>query len=264
MNQRLRGIINTFGLDSSLEKLVTAFTQHFGSKGMGTLMNDMRAFESSPQTVDQHQPRAEKQLDRPISKLLQAYEERKVQQGTGIYGLRNENANSALAGTNMQPWRQAVRLGIKHDKFSRYGVSFSTHNCVQQDSYVAVGRKIPDDWHACRILSIFTYTHQGPTPELVDHTETYFVVQKYEELMQVDATHDPYRKHPFIAGRLYYDKVKKDPELVTPGEILCHFAYTPFEHPEIASPCIHALPLDRVCWFNMLSLRTRILTNDHG
>lgn len=223
---------------------------------MGTLMSDMRSFESAPQSMDQHQPNAAKLLDRPICELLQVYEERKAQQGTGIRGL----SNSPLAGTDVQSWRQVVRLGIKHDKLSRYGVSFSTINRVPQDSYVAVGRKVPDDWHAGRILSIFTYTHKGPTPELVGHTETYFVVQKYEELTQMDAMHDPYRRLPFIGGRLYYDKVK-DPELVTPEEILCHFARTPFEHPDIASPCIHALPLDRVCCFITLSPQ-RMLTHD--
>lgn len=238
MNQRLIGIINTFGLNSSLERLVTAFAQHFGAKEMGTLMSDMRAFESSPQSMDQHQSKNAEKLDRLICELLQAYET-----GSGVHGLGNS------AGTNVQSWRQAVRLGIKHENFSRYGVSFSATNRVQQDSYVAVGRRVPDDWHAAHILSIFTYTHKGPTWELMGHTETYFVVQKYEELTPMDATRDPYRKFPVIGGRLYYDKVKA-PELVTPEEILCHFAYTPFEHPHIAPACIHALPLDRVCWFN--------------
>lgn len=241
MNQRLRGIISTFGLNSSLEKLVTAFTQHFGSKQMGTLMSNMRAFES-PQAADRHQPMDRKKLDPLISKLLQAYEERMAEQGTIKRGL----SNFGLAGTNAPSWRQVIRLGIKHDKFSQYGVSFSTFNCVPKDSYVAIGRKVPDDWHAGHILSIFTYTHKGPTLELEDHTETYFVVQKYEELTRTDATHDPYRKVPFIGGRLYYDRVK-GPELVTQEEILCHLALTPFKHPSIASPCIHTLPLDRVC-----------------
>lgn len=245
MNQRLRGIINAFGLDSTLEKLVTAFTQHFGPNEVGTLKSDMQALKSSPlgQTVDENPPKGKKKkLDQLISKMLQAYEERKgpVQS------------------------RQAVRLGVKHDKFTRYGASFSPFNCIQQDSYVAVGENVSEGWHAGRIHSIFTYTHEGPTPELVGHTETYFVVQKYEELTEMDAMLDPYRKHPSISGRLYYDRVKKDPELVTPGEILCHFAHTPFEHPHIVSPCIHALPLDRVRWFS-LSLQTWVLThNNHG
>jgi len=241
MNQRLRGIINTFGLNLGLEKLAKAFTQHFRSKEIGTLRSDMQAFESSPeypQTVDQNQPNAMKKLDNLICKLLQVYEEEKAQQGTQD-GVHAETSN-------VQSWRQVVRLGVKHDKFSRHGVSFSTLNHIQQDSYVAVGKKVPNDWQAGRILSIFTYTHRGPTPALVGHTETYFVLQKFEELMEVDEIHDPYRKHPFIGGRLYYDKVK-DPELVSQEEILCHFAYTPFKHSSIALPCIHALPLDRVC-----------------
>lgn len=254
MNQRLRGIINTFGLNSSLEKLVTAFAQHFGSKEMGTLMSDMKAFECIPHTVEQHRSKATKKLDNLTSKLLQAYEERKAQQAIA--------KDSTLMGTHVQSWRQAVRLGIQHDKFSRYGVSFSTFNRVPQDSYVAVGRKVPGDWHGGRILSIFTYTHRGPTVELVGHTETYFIVQKYKELMEMDAKYDPFHRHLFVSGRLYYDEVK-EPELVTPEEILCHFAHTPFEHAQIASPCIHALPLDRVCWFT-LSQQMRILTHYRG
>jgi hypothetical protein len=95
------------------------------------------------------------------------------------------------------------------------------------------------------IVSIFTYTHEGPTPQLKGHTETYFVVQKFRELTETDTIHDPYRRHP-IAGRLFYDVIEKEPELVTMKEILCHVAYTPLQNPQIALPCIHVLPLDRV------------------
>jgi hypothetical protein len=110
MNQRLRGIINTFGLNLSLDKLVTAFTQHFGSKEMGTLMSDMKVFERPPHTVEQHQPKAAKKLGHHISELLQAYEERRAQQAIA--------KDPTLTGTHVQSWQLAVRLGIKHDKFS--------------------------------------------------------------------------------------------------------------------------------------------------
>lgn len=143
-----------------------------------------------------------------------------------------------------QHQKNGIRLGSKHDRFGRRGVVFSPFHHNKRNSYVAIGAS--NDWHAGRIVSIFTYTHEGPrTSKLKGHTETYFVVHKFRELTETDSIHDPYRKFP-IAGRLYYDKLENDLELVPAKEILCHVANTPLQSPRIALPCIRILPLDRV------------------
>jgi hypothetical protein len=243
MNQRLRAIVSTLGLSSNLQALLAVFYRHFGeTKETGTLMSDMHALGSSPDAEDQNLSKTAEKLDHYISRLLEAYEEREVVQETG--------ASGSHGGVNMQPEqvslaqdrKNGIRLGVKHDKYGRRGVTFSPYHRSKRDSYVAVG--VSDDWHAGWIVSIFSYAHQGPTPKL-NHTETYFVVQKFSELTETDGIHDPYRKFS-IAGRLYYDTIEKELELATAKEILCHIDYTPVQIPQIARSCTHALPLDRV------------------
>ena len=265
MNQRLRAIINTFGLSSRLQVLVVTFTWHFGPNVTGTLISDMHTLGSSPKTEDQDHSKTAERLDRHISELLDAYEERKALQEIGISG-----GHESGGGIDMQPestrtalsWKRGIRLGVKHDQFGRWGATFSSFHRTKWDSYVAVGRKVPDDWHAGRIVSIFTYTHEGPMPKLKGHAETYFVVQKFKELTETDAIHDPYRRHP-VAGRLFYDMVEKDPELMPVNEILCHIAYTPLQSPQITLPCIHVLPLDRVCTSYWIFLGMQVLMLTH-
>lgn len=137
-----------------------------------------------------------------------------------------------------------------------------------------MGGKIPDSWHAGCIREIFTYTHHrhGPTtwstPEMTGYTETYFVIEKFKELTESDALHNPYRKQPFVAGRLFYNTFEDNLELVELREILCHVAYTPVSMTsigiQVTSRCIHVLPLDCVSYtqttFKILCLRELMCT----
>ena len=232
MNQRLRGIISALRLDGCLQKLTNAFGQHFESMEKGTLMSDLHAFRSSPEVGIEQQPNAPEKLDRRTSDLLEAYEKQIAEQ---------------VIGTCLQTRQRGIRLGTKHKKFGRGGVKFSTFDQIRQDSYVAVKQNTPRDFHSACIQEIFTYTHRGPTLEMIGHTETYFVVKRFKELTANDALYDPYRKHQLVAGRLYYDTYEDDLELVPSSRILCHLACTPFESALIGSKCVHTLPLDRVC-----------------
>jgi hypothetical protein len=249
MNQRLRGIISTLHLDESLKKLTSAFAQHFGSNEKGTLMSDLHAFGSSPNPAlasEQKLTRQER-LGHRTSELLEAYEEQqalRASPGT-IYGHRQVHHSEAAGAKSC---RRGIRLGVKHNSFGRGCITFSSFNHIRRNSYIAVGRNIPDGWYAGRIQEIFTYTHRGPIPEMVHHTVTYFVVEKFKELTEADALHDPYRKQPFIAGRLYYEAFEDDLELIPLQDICCHLALTPFRSTFIEHGCIHALPLDRVCY----------------
>jgi hypothetical protein len=238
MNQRLRGIISSLHLNESLQKLTSAFAAHFGSNEKGTLMSDLHAFRSSPEPSLEQHSKSQERLDNRTRELLEAYEEQQVTQG----------AICDPKAASTQPWRHGIRLGIKHNSFGRGHVTFSSFDHIRQNSYVAVGRKIPVDWHAGRIREIFTYTHRGPTLEMVDRTETYFVIERFKKLTDADALHDPYRKQPFIAGRLYYDTFEDNLELIPFQGICCHLALTPFQTSLIGSQCVHALPLDRACY----------------
>jgi hypothetical protein len=236
MNQRLRGIVSALRLDGCLQKLTNAFSQHFESMEKGTLMSDLHAFRSTPEPGVYQQSNTPEKLDRHTSELLEAYEKQIAEQAIG----------SCPEVTIAQTRQRGIRLCIKHKKFGRGGVKFSPHNHLKQDSYIAVKGDLSDNWHSACIQEILTYTHRGPTPEMDGHTETYFVVKRFRELTEADASYDPYRKHQFVAGRLYYDAFEEDLELVPSSSVLCHLACTPFENTLIESKCVHTLPLDRV------------------
>jgi hypothetical protein len=253
MNQRLRGIISSLRLDESLEKLTSAFALHFGPNEKGTLMSDLHAFRSSPKPPPMQHSKAQAKLDNHIRELLEAYEEQQAMQGAIC------DRSTDLKAASTQPWQRGIRLGIKHNSYGRGHITFSSFDHIRQDSYVAVGQKIPDDWYAGRIREIFTYTHRGPTLEMVYRTETYFVIERFKKLTDADALHDPYRKQPFIAGCLYYDTFEDDLELIPFQGICCHLAITPFQTSLIGSQCVHALPLDRVC-YPMPYLQIRSIT----
>lgn len=239
MNQRLRGIISSLCLDESLEKLTSAFAQHFGSNEKGTLMHDLYTPGDLPKLTPEQHSRAKEMLDSRTTELLEAYEEQQAEAASR--GTINHSQNTA------KTWKRGVRLGIKRNSFGRGHITFSSFNHIRRDSYVAVGSKIPNDWHAGRIMEIFSYTHSGPTPEMIGRTETYFVIEKFKELTEADAVHDPYRKQPSIGGRLYYDTFEDNLELISSQSICCHLALTPFRNAFIKSQCVHTLPLDRVC-----------------
>lgn len=249
MNQRLRGIISSLCLDEPLKKLADIFGQHFGSNERGTLMSDLQAIAGSPQGLQppsERKSKAPERLDHHTSELLDAYEKRRSTSNQAIGPHRPYLRANQYSGQTSRP---GIRLGIKHNSFGQGRVTFSRFGHIRQDSYVAVGDKIPENWYAGRIREIFSYTHSGLTAEMAGiagYTETYFIVERFKELSKTDASHDPYRKQIFVGGRLFYDAFENDLELIPLGGILCHVAYTPVSLTSIKSRCIHALPLDRV------------------
>lgn len=74
----------------------------------------------------------------------------------------------------------------------------------------------------------------------------FFAIKPYLPLNTVDIQFDPYRKFLFAAGQLVYEECS-DVVVCVLDEVLCHFAHMPYRSPEIHKPCIHVLPLDRVC-----------------
>lgn len=96
-------------------------------------------------------------------------------------------------------------------------------------------------YHAGRIQQIFDYTFYDREGEV----ETFLFVTPLAELSEADAQHDPYRQYKFAGGELYYAKDLPG-IIVSAADVLCHFARTPVNIPEIIQPCIHVLPLDKV------------------
>jgi hypothetical protein len=128
---------------------------------------------------------------------------------------------------------------MQYSKFSHRSAIFSPSTFSIPDSYVAIGKGVPEDWHAGKIKQIFT--HSVP-----QQSEVYFVIERFKELSPQAASHDPYRQYPLVGGRLYHPELEEELEVVSSEEIVAHFAYTPLEEEDFGFPCFHALPLDKV------------------
>jgi hypothetical protein len=97
------------------------------------------------------------------------------------------------------------------------------------------------DWYAARIKQIFAYPSGLPSK-----LEAYFVIQRFKELLDQEASRDPYHKYPLVGGRLYRLDLVDKIEVVLSQEVTGHFAHTPHDEKDFGFPCFHALPLDKV------------------
>ncbi len=68
----------------------------------------------------------------------------------------------------------------------------------------------------------------------------------YKELANVDAAKDPYCAFTIAGGCLYDSTFQSQLCMVTPNDILCHFALTHNVVESISCPHIHVLLLNRV------------------
>ena len=99
-----------------------------------------------------------------------------------------------------------------------------------------------------RIQKILTHVQSASKD-----SQVFFLVQLYKELSAKDAVFDYYRSFPHVGGRLYYAGSEDAVQLFTLSDIICHIALTPYLLPD-RTPCVHALPLDRVSSSGMHNL----------
>ncbi len=92
-----------------------------------------------------------------------------------------------------------------------------------------------------RIKQIFTYPSGLPSK-----LDTFFVIQKFEELSNQEALQDPYHNYPLVEGRLYHLGLEDKIEIMPSQEITAHFTYTLHDEKDFRFSCFHALPLDKV------------------
>lgn len=125
-----------------------------------------------------------------------------------------------------------------------HGVTFRSSRDSSKDSNIVFwANSSKTSQGAGRILKIFSYTYRGARGQNVDGT--YLFVTPYEELSAADAVHDHYRAYPYVGGRLYYEDHLPG-VIITPEQVVSHFARTPLTMPGILKPCVHVLSLDKV------------------
>jgi len=134
---------------------------------------------------------------------------------------------------------QGTKVGAKARQFTKFihrGAIFSPSSFSLRDSRVVIGK---GNWYAGEIKQIIAYPSSPPS-------NIYFVIQKFKELSTQEALKDPYRKHPFVGGRLYHPELESKIEVLPSQVITTHFAHTPHDKETFGFPCFHALPLDKV------------------
>ncbi len=123
------------------------------------------------------------------------------------------------------------------------GVSFRSASDSPRDSNLIFHSSTTSSSSAGRILQIFNYPIWDGTGKLTE--STYLYVAPLEKLTSEDAARDPFRSYAYVGGELYYDRYQPG-VIITPDDIVSHFARTPMELPAIPYPCIHVLSLDKV------------------
>ncbi len=216
MSQDIRILTQTANLPPILSHLQRAFSKALESDSRGTFWNDLWAFAPEEQfTV------LSKSKEAPLPVWIR------------------EKLTKGLLGSIAAKYYPSVCLTLESLTFR--GMQFSIATNSLGNSYVVFKRKSGNDepWSAGSIQMIFHLpieeTTHGP----------FFVIKPYLPLNTADAKFDPYRKFLFAAGQLVYDECG-DLWVCTLGEVLCHFAHTPYKSPDIPKQCIHVLPLDRV------------------
>ena len=133
----------------------------------------------------------------------------------------------------------------KHVKIG--GVNFKAERASAKDSNVvysgwreADGGKV----YAGRIIHIFLHTRPIEGGSRIK--QTFLAIRRLRSLNHVDAGKDIFRRYGKDGGFLCHPEYEESIDIVTPSEVLCHSARTPYSAPD-GKHYVHVLPLDRVC-----------------
>ncbi len=151
--------------------------------------------------------------------------------------LLDETPRSISPGISSRTATIMPRLSIE-------GVSYRAAKDSQKDSNLLFRLTGSSNERAGRIEVIFRHTRLVEFEKL---TEAFLIVKPYEELRSADIQYDPYRKYKWAGGQLYHNKLMSTSHIVRPAQVVSHFAKTEMDMPRIGYPCIHVLPLNRVC-----------------
>ncbi|KAI9434615.1 hypothetical protein H4582DRAFT_1818464 [Lactarius indigo] len=219
MSQDIRVLMQSTTLPPILSDLQLAFSKALDGDTRGTFWNDLWAFSPS---ADESFSVLERSKEVPLPRWI-----------------KERLAKGALGGIAAKHYPQ---MCFSQDSLTSRGMQFSIAKNSLGNSYVVFKRKAESDksWSAGSIQMIF---HLQIEEEMHG---PFFTIKPYLPLNTLDLKFDPYQIFLFAAGQLVYEECGDEVVCVL-DEVLCHFAHTPYSSPEIPKPCVHVLPLDRVC-----------------
>lgn len=225
MGQNLRAMFNVHEIPPELHSIIEDYEDTFRADIRGTFINDDLAFNELFQKQAQNVTWSITD-ETPLSKNILTMLRRWI----------SDRDPSVSKDTT-------TRSAFLRKKIGRLGQLFQTSHASLGDSNVVFGTG-DDSWSAGVINSIFSHIRYGPDGS--QKTDTFLVIDEYAHLSPHDATADHFRDFA-PAGRLFYRKFTGQQVLVNIDDVTCHFGSSELDIPEISSPCIHTLPLAKVC-----------------
>ena len=133
----------------------------------------------------------------------------------------------------------------QYNKLCHRSTTFSLSLFSMRDSHIVISKGVPCDWYVGKIKQISIY----PLRLLL---KDYFIIQKFRELSDQEATGDPYHLHSLVGGHFYHPKLEDKIKVVTSEEIIAYFTHTSHNRQEFGFLCFHTLPLDKVILLTIL------------
>jgi hypothetical protein len=234
----IRSLIGNSSIQPHMADLVTAFEAFLSQDKQGTQIRNVLTSVISDDMIGQCK---NLQMEQILDPAIYA----------ALIDHLNQEANTALfaayGGQKMHnqmflsPFgRQCTHIKIKGIKYEANYVHSGNSNVAFVLS--SSGPPTPG-W----IKEIFLHKKNN-----TDTLETFIAVQELEPLSFLDVQHDSFRKYASIAGVLYYEEYIKTIKIIRPKDIFCHITKLSLDVPGINKPCLHVLPLNRVCYFYLI------------
>ncbi|KAF8573907.1 hypothetical protein K439DRAFT_1373970 [Ramaria rubella] len=253
MGANLKAIVNDSRTLQVLQELREPFETVFRTEGHGTLLRDVFNLEAdrfnspSPEELDR-KPRIP--LNADVSRLLIQLLNSEFRDVENFFPyIPSDQRRPGFLPLDPEGWllSKCQYRGIWYvkarptDSQMTPGDLFVAH----KDSHILVRSDHQSLSKPCIISNIFAHRHMQPgNPKPV--VETYLIVREYEELTAEHASFDYWRRYPISGGKLYYNALKTNPQVVNVKNVGGHFAMTPFAAGDVVGideACIHILPL---------------------
>jgi hypothetical protein len=216
--QRLRTLFDTLGPSDALSGIVEKFNHVFKSDLRGTVNEFLVGSDPNQLPPLRDLQRRMSALSNEVSDLLGEWRRSSTSSVRETFTLAAFLSSSTIRNLRVTTWRTS--FGDSHVAFH------------QQDGA----------WSAGRVREIFIriWHEKGSL-----RGKVFLVVDVFSELSGQDAPNDPYRKFSTAGGRMFLEKFS-GPRVISDEELWCHFARYDQPFPGTSTPCITAIPLDKV------------------
>jgi hypothetical protein len=216
--QRLRTLFDSLGPSDALSGIVEKFNHVFKSDLRGTVNEFLVGSDPGQLPPLRELQRRMKPLSDEVSNLLGEWRRSTTSDVRETFTLAASLSFSTIRNLRVTTWRN----------------SFG-------DSHVAFHQK-DGTWSAGRVREIFIriWHEKGSL-----RGKVFLVVDVFSELSPQHAPNDPYRKFSTAGGRIFLEQFS-GPRVISDEELWCHFARYDHPFPGTSTPCITAIPLDKV------------------